>query len=38
MATVVMNQSDETITYQLFVGPEAIEVIILPHSIQTLVY
>ena len=38
MATVVMNQSDETITYKLFVGPEAIEVIILPHSIQTLVY
>jgi glucosylceramidase len=38
MATVVMNQSDETITYQLFVGSEAIEVIILRHSIQTLVY
>ena len=38
MVTVVMNQSDEEITYQLFVDTEAVEVTILPHSIQTLVY
>ena len=38
MATVVMNQSDEKITYKLYIGPKAVEVAILPHAIQTLVY
>jgi glucosylceramidase len=38
MATVVMNQSGEKITYKLFIGLEAIEETILPHAIQTIVY
>ena len=38
IATVVMNQSDMKITYKLYVGSQAAEVVILPHSIQTLVY
>jgi glucosylceramidase len=36
--TVVMNQSDNKITYKLIIGPQAIEETLLPHSIQTLVY
>jgi glucosylceramidase len=38
IATIVMNQSDEKITYKLFIGQQAVEETILPHSIQTLVY
>ena len=38
MATVVMNRSDDKITYKLFIGLQAVEETILPHSIQTLVY
>jgi len=38
MATVVMNQSDQKITYKLFIGRNAVQEKILPHSIQTLVY
>ncbi len=38
MVTVVMNQSDIKINYKLFVGSQMVEVEILPHAIQTLVY
>lgn len=38
IATVVMNQTDEKITYKLYIGLDAVEETILPHSIQTLVY
>jgi glucosylceramidase len=38
IATIVMNQSADTITYKLYIGNNAIEETILPHSIQTLVY
>ena len=38
IATVVMNQSDQKITYKLYIGLQAVEETILPHSIQTLVY
>jgi len=38
MATVVMNQSNEKITYNLIVGKSKSKIEILPHSIQTLVY
>ena len=38
MATVVMNHTDEPITYKLYVGDKAVEVDILPHAMQTIVY
>ncbi|MCB0547218.1 MAG: glycoside hydrolase family 30 protein [Phaeodactylibacter sp.] len=38
MATVIMNQSDEPITYKLYIGTMAVEEYIPPHAIQTLVY
>lgn len=38
IATIVMNQSDMKITYKLFVGSFEAQVVIPPHSIQTLVY
>ncbi len=38
IATVVMNQSSEEITYKMFIGHMAVELTILPHAIQTLVY
>ncbi len=38
MVTVVMNQSDQKITYKLYIGLQAVEETILPHSIQTLIY
>ena len=38
VVTVVMNQSDKKITYNLCVGTNATEVTILPRAIQTLVY
>ena len=38
MATVVMNESDKPITYNLIVGTSEAKINILPHAIQTLVY
>jgi glucosylceramidase len=38
IATVIMNQSDLKITYKLYIGANAVEETILPHSMQTLVY
>ncbi len=37
IVTVVMNQSDKPVLYNLCVGFKAVEVNILPHAIQTLV-
>jgi len=38
VVTIVMNESDKKVTYNLCVGTNATEVSILPHAIQTLVY
>lgn len=38
IATVVMNQSDLKITYKLYIGVDAVEETIMPHTMQTLVY
>lgn len=38
MATVVMNPTDEKISYKLYVGNKAVREEILPHAMQTLVY
>jgi len=38
MVTVVMNQSNEKVLYNLCIGTQATEVSILPNAIQTLVY
>jgi glucosylceramidase len=38
MATVVMNQSDAEITYNLIIGTQKTVVLIPAHGIQTLVY
>lgn len=38
MVTVVMNQSDAAVTYNLCIGTQAAETTILPNAIQTLVY
>lgn len=38
MATVVMNQTDQSITYHLYVGSQAADITIGPHAIQTVVY
>jgi glucosylceramidase len=38
MVTVVMNQSDATVVYNLCIGTQATEITILPNAIQTLVY
>jgi glucosylceramidase len=38
MATVVMNQGDKEITYNLFVGSDESSVTIPAHAIQTLIY
>ena len=37
IAVVVMNQSDDKISYRLWISGQAAEIISLPHSIQTLV-
>jgi len=37
LAVIVMNQSDNKITYNLCIGTDAAVVTILPHAIQTLV-
>ncbi|MTI30513.1 glycoside hydrolase family 30 protein [Xanthovirga aplysinae] len=38
MATVVMNHTDENITYNLFVGSDETQLTIPAHAMQTLVY
>lgn len=38
VVTVVMNQSNKKVTYNLCIGTAATEVTILPNAIQTLVY
>ena len=38
VVTIVMNQSDKAITYNLCIGTFSTEVSSLPHSIQTIVY
>ncbi len=38
VVTVVLNQSNQKITYNLCIGTNATEIAILPHSIQTLIY
>lgn len=38
MATVVMNQSDKAVNYNLFVGSDVTHATIPAHAIQTLVY
>ena len=38
MATVVMNPSDKTVQYKLYIENKAIELEILAHGMQTLVY
>jgi glucosylceramidase len=38
MVTVVMNQSDATIDYNLYIGNKATVISIPPHAIQTLLY
>jgi glucosylceramidase len=38
VAVIVMNQSSKKLTYNLCVGPNAAEITILPHSIQTLIF
>ncbi|TRX35580.1 glycosyl hydrolase [Flavobacterium sp. ZT3R18] len=38
MITVVMNESDATVIYNLCVGTQATQITILPNAIQTLVY
>jgi glucosylceramidase len=38
IVTIVMNQSDKEVKYNLSLGTEAAEAVILPHAIQTLVY
>ncbi|NQV15062.1 glycoside hydrolase family 30 protein [bacterium] len=38
IATIVMNQSDEDISYKLYIGTDAVEETISAHAIQTLVY
>lgn len=38
MVSVVMNHTDDPITYKLYIGTKAVEQEILPHAMQTLVY
>jgi glucosylceramidase len=38
MITVVMNQTDAAVIYNLCIGTQAAEVTILPNAIQTLIY
>ncbi|MFY8110720.1 MAG: glycoside hydrolase family 30 beta sandwich domain-containing protein [Flavobacterium sp.] len=38
MVTVVMNQSDKEVTYNLMIASEKTVATIPPHSIQTLLY
>ena len=36
--TIVMNQTDKKVTYNLCIGTKATEISILPHAIQTLIF
>ena len=36
--TIVMNESNDKLKYKLYVQTDAVEITILPHSIQTLIY
>ncbi|MCA6434740.1 MAG: glycosyl hydrolase, partial [Cytophagales bacterium] len=36
LVAVVMNQSDQDVSYKVHVGSQAVSVTILPHAIQTL--
>jgi len=38
VVTIVMNQSDDKVLYNLCIGATATEVTILPHAIQTLIF
>ena len=38
VVTIVMNESDKTVTYNYVVGTQSAEAKILPHAIQTLVF
>jgi glucosylceramidase len=38
IATIVMNQTEIPVSYKLSIGSQSVDVEILPHSIQTLVY
>ncbi len=38
VSTIVLNQSNTKVTYYLYIDTLAVEVTILPHAIQTLVY
>jgi glucosylceramidase len=38
IATIVMNSTDEEIKYKLYVGDQKIDLTILPHSMQTILY
>jgi glucosylceramidase len=38
MTTIVMNATDKAVSYKLYVGTNAIEVVIPAHGIQTLLY
>jgi glucosylceramidase len=38
MVTVVMNQSDLEIKYKLYVDSSAVEIVIPPHAIQSILY
>jgi glucosylceramidase len=38
MATIVMNQTNNPVNYKLLIGSQLVDVEILSHSIQTLVY
>ena len=38
VAVVVMNQTEEKFTYRLYQENQAVEVEILPHSIQTVLF
>jgi glucosylceramidase len=38
MATIVLNQSDQKIKYNLYVGSKVSELEIPPHAIETLIY
>ena len=38
IATVVMNDTDEAIDYELYVGTQSLKLKILPHAMQTMVF
>lgn len=38
IVTVVMNQSEHEIKYKLYAGSSAVDIVILPHAIQSILY